>query len=340
MGDLRPQTAINEKEKTAPMDLAICWDYRPLDPRDEPKPPAHIDGSNGSVAPAVFTVVKTPRPTNDEVAPTGRSGGVFSNTIGEEGFFDKDIMLRTKNYFSTRLEKNTDRTCRCDVRDAREAARDARDGRDARDSATHRNTQSNARSKSSPNLSVMAQASDSAPPNESIIVCNYNREHYHYRPESQRHHHHHHHHQHQEKMKQRMAKQQKCEKHKSTNRLCEQNIIAMNQSNHPKAEYKSAFKAGIPKSNSSGICSSFDSCGSSNATASDIIVKTIKIPKPRHPYQKKNYVIDTLAPPFSCWKGGAGQGGYPEHWRLASVYQHAYKPVEQRKRPLLATVYQ
>lgn len=320
MYDLRPQTAINDKEKIGPMDLAICWDYRPLNPRDEPKPPVHIDGSNGSAAPAVFTVVKTPRPTNDEIAATGRSGGVFSNTIGEEGFFDKDIMLRTKNYFSTHLEKNTDRTCRCTARDSNH-------------SNNQLNSLSNVRSKSSPNLSVMAQASDSSQPNDNILVCNYSREHYHYRPESHRHHHH-------EKVKQKSPKQQKCEKHKSTNRLCEQNIIAMNQSNHPKAEYKCAFKAGIPKCNSSGICSSFDSGASSNATASEFTTKTIKIPKPRNPYAKKNYVIDTLTPPFACWKGGAGQGGYPEHWRLASVYQHAYKPVEQRKRPLLATVYQ
>lgn len=323
MYDLRPQTAINDQEKIGPMDLAICWDYRPLNPRDEPKPPEHIDGSNGSVAPAVFTVVKTPRPTKDENAATGRSGGVFSNTIGEEGFFDKDIMLRTKNYFSTRLEKNTDRTCRCTARDSNH------------NSNNQQNSQSNVRSKSSPNLSVLAQASDSLQPNDNIIICNYNREHYHYRPESHRHHH-----QHLDKMKQKSAKQQNGGKHKSTNRLCEQNINAMNQSNHPKAEYKCAFKAGIPKSNSSGICSSFDSGASSTATSSEFTTKTIKIPKPRNPYAKKNYVIDTLTPPFACWKGGAGQGGYPEHWRLASVYQHAYKPVEQRKRPLLATVYQ
>lgn len=324
MNDLRPKTAFNDKEKVGAMDLAICWDYRPLDPRDEPKPPTHIDGSNGSAAPAVFTVVKTPRPTNDENPATGRSGGVFSNTIGEDGFFDKDIMLRNKNYFSAHLEKNTDRKCRCETRDANQ-----------------RNSTSNVRSKSSPNLSLMAQASDRSSPKENIIVCNYNREHYHYRPESHRQQlQPHPHHQH-EKMRQ-MPKQQKCERAKTTNRLCEQNISAMNQSNPnvSKVEYKCAFKAGIPKSNSSGICSSFDSCASNTATASDLTAKTIKIPKPRNPYAKKNYVIDTLAPPFACWKGGAGQGGYPEHWRLASVYQHAYKPLEQRKRPLLATVYQ
>lgn len=44
--DCRPQTAFNNKAKIEPMDLAICWDFRPANPRDEPKPPVHIDGNN------------------------------------------------------------------------------------------------------------------------------------------------------------------------------------------------------------------------------------------------------------------------------------------------------
>ncbi|EDX17086.1 GD16286 [Drosophila simulans] len=67
--------------------------------------------------------------------------------------------------------------------------------------------------------------------------------------------------------------------------------------------------------------------------------KVLVVPRPRQPYAKKNYDIETLVPPFQSQAGGAGQGGYPEHWRLASVYQHAYKPIDQRRRPLLQTVY-
>ena len=62
------------------------------------------------------------------------------------------------------------------------------------------------------------------------------------------------------------------------------------------------------------------------------------VPKPKQPYVKKNYMIDTLAPPFCSWTGA--QSEYPNHWRLASIYQHAYKPVENRKRSLLQSVYQ
>lgn len=313
----RPQTAFNHKTKIEPMDLAICWDYTPPNPLDEPKPSAHIDGSNDIVAPAIFSVVKTPRPTDDR--NTGRSAGVFSHTAGEEGFFDKDIMLRNKNYFSTRLEQNTDRTCKC--------SGDSRSHSASRKGSLQERLQATNRCKSSPNLSVLVHPSEPST-RESIIVCNYNKEHYHYRPEPTKRHH------------TTVKKHTCCEKSRPL-RLCEQNLQKLNQHTEPKAEFKSAFKAGAVRSHSSGICSSLDhTSNSSNSTGTEFTSKVFKIPKPRQPYAKKNYTINTLAPPFACWRGGAGQGGYPEHWRLASVYQHAYKPIEQRKRPLLATVFQ
>lgn len=315
---LRPQTAFNPKTKIEPMDLAICWDYAPVNPLNEPKPSAHIDGSNDIVAPAIFSVVKTPRPNDDH--NTGRSAGVFAHTAGEEGFFDKDIMLRNQNYFSTRLDKNTDRTCKCsgDSR-SHSASRKA--------SLQDRALRAKDRCKSSPNLSVLVQPSE-ATARESIIVCNYNKEHYHYRPEPTKRH--------------RLAAKKPacCEKGRPL-RLCEQNLQKLNHQSEVKPEFKAAFKAGALKSQSSGFCSSLEhTSNSSTLTATEYTSKVFKIPKPRQPYAKKNYTIDTLAPPFACWRGGAGQGGYPEHWRLASVYQHAYKPIDQRKRPLLATVFQ
>lgn len=93
-----------------------------------------------------------------------------------------------------------------------------------------------------------------------------------------------------------------------------------------KKEFKAAFKAGVPNSESSH--SSFLSAG-----------KLYKPPKMRLPYAKKSYSIGTLVPPFSLWPEHKGQD-YPEHWRLASVYQHSYKPINCRKRTLLAGVYQ
>lgn len=323
---LRPQTALISKSMLGPMDLAIGWDYRPADPRDEPKPPPHIDGSNGSAAPAVFTLVKTPKTAENE--NTGRSAGIFSNTLGQEGFFDKDIMHRKKQYFSTLLNDKTDSKCRCRNSAPAHLTRNRDNGQ--------------VRSTSTPNLSNIAQASSQSDRPDSILVCNYSKEHYHYRPVS---HHHHHHHHNEPKLgdKNARVKEYLCGKSKPVkiHRMCEQNLSHTINRPEIKPKPKCPFKAGIPNSNSAGTCTSFDSgCSTSTTTASEYTSKTIKIPKPKDPYAKKNYVIDTLAPPFACWKGGAGQGGYPEHWRLSSVYQQAYKPIEQRKRPLLATVFQ
>lgn len=304
------------------MELAICWDYTPPNPLDEPKQSAHIDGSEDVVAPAIFSVVKTPRPIDDPA--TGRSAGVFAHTAGEEGFFDKDIMLRNKNYFSTRLEQNTDRVCKCSANSRSHSA--------SRKGSLQERMQAANRSKSSPNLSVMVQPSETSV-RESIIVCNYNKEHYHYRPEPTKRH----------RTAAATGKKHTCCGRTRPMRLCEQNLQRLNQhAGEPKPnEFKAAFKAGAVKSQSSGFCSSLDhTSNGSTGTATEFTTKVFKIPKPRQPYAKKNYTIDTLAPPFACWKGGAGQGGYPEHWRLASVYQHAYKPIDQRKRPLLATVFQ
>lgn len=69
--------------------------------------------------------------------------------------------------------------------------------------------------------------------------------------------------------------------------------------------------------------------------------QVVYVPRQKQPYKKKNYHIDSLAPPFSTWTSGPGNVDYyPESWRLASIYQHAFKPVENRRRPLLQSVYQ
>lgn len=93
-------------------------------------------------------------------------------------------------------------------------------------------------------------------------------------------------------------------------------------------EYKCAFKAGKP--NNFKINNEiFERIQKS---------KNIRIPKPKIPFIKKNYTIGTLAPPFSIWPKTAGYD-YPDHWRLASVYQHSFKPPEARKVPLIKTVF-
>nr|XP_012148959.1 PREDICTED: uncharacterized protein LOC100874676 isoform X2 [Megachile rotundata] len=45
------------KEPKTKMDLAICWET-PVDPVYEPSRPTHIDGSEGGLAPAIFSLVE------------------------------------------------------------------------------------------------------------------------------------------------------------------------------------------------------------------------------------------------------------------------------------------
>ncbi|XP_059611817.1 uncharacterized protein LOC132258504 [Phlebotomus argentipes] len=301
----RPHSSITIKDKMGPMDLAICWDYRPSDPRDEPPRPTHIDGSNGSVAPAVFTLVKTPR-DNTPLA-TGRSGGVFSSTMREEGFFDKDVLKQKTEIKNASI---LGRTCCCG-----EGGNRSRSALTMNVPADHSlsRPKSVSRSvdlqqskplsrtyKSSPNLVELAERAQ----NECELVC----------------------------IKHTPilveTKVRSSAKPQRPMRLCE----------YTKAQQAQQQNKKMTRSDSdSGCGQSISSNGSDKHARAR---KGIKVPKPRDPYAKKNYNIDTLAPPFACWRGGAGQGGYPEIWRLASVYQHAYKPIEQRKRALLATVYQ
>lgn len=300
------------------MDLAIRWDYRPVDPRDEPRRAAHIDGSDESAGPAVFSVVRTPRtPTADP--KTDRSGGVFYSTFGEHNFFNKDL-VQQQYPFASKSAPPEQRTCKCSSQRRSAEKYNQEHERQSNDEQFHVRQRSLSRprelhrkcqrSESSPNVSAICDPSDKLPGN------------------------------HQPK--------QHSKKHKKIARLCDTHSTATLDQPKKKlapieSEVKQPFKAGIPNSNSSGTGSSFDSgcCSSISQSGSSETSKSyVKVPKPRHPYAKRDYVIDTLAPPFACWHGGAGQGGYPEHWRLASVYQHAYKPIQQRRRPLLATVYQ
>lgn len=98
------------------MDLSSCCrrvlKQKFSDPRDEPKKPKHIDGSNGSAAPAVFTLVKTPTPptpTHDLSRPE-HSEGIFNNTLGEVDFFDRDVVRQHKEH---RKKYEMGRKCDC-----------------------------------------------------------------------------------------------------------------------------------------------------------------------------------------------------------------------------------
>lgn len=50
----------------------------------------------------------------------------------------------------------------------------------------------------------------------------------------------------------------------------------------------------------------------------------IDVPRPRTPFAKRSFSIETLSPPFSI-VNGSRDTDYPEHWRLMTVYQQSYK---------------
>ncbi|KAG7199318.1 hypothetical protein KM043_018168 [Ampulex compressa] len=54
------------------------------------------------------------------------------------------------------------------------------------------------------------------------------------------------------------------------------------------------------------------------------------VPRPRTPFARRSFCIDTLAPPFSI-VNGCRDADYPEHWRLMSIYQQSYKNPQKRK---------
>ncbi|GAB1868543.1 DUF4812 domain-containing protein [Camponotus japonicus] len=56
----------------------------------------------------------------------------------------------------------------------------------------------------------------------------------------------------------------------------------------------------------------------------------VTVPRPRTPFARRTFCIDTLAPPFSV-VNGCRDADYPEHWRLMSVYQQSYRNPQKRR---------
>ncbi|XP_055389815.1 uncharacterized protein LOC129618824 [Condylostylus longicornis] len=340
----RPGTSVVDK-KMGQMDLAICWDFRPADSNDEPKWTRHIDGTEDDAGPAVFQIVTTPRsPKPNE---TGRSGGVFTSTFGDPGFFDKDIIKKKSNFGG----EKTDLKCTCGTspvvfpEEMQQAVAQSENNNFRSKSASRGDilVDNTKLFKSSPNLSEF-QVSEYAPQyyKENMHKLNDNNnndedfEIKEYKPKVQSYGKVLHScNKYRGKPKEVRAKQPSFLK--KTMRLCYKVAPQPYPEESEKAEYKKAFKAGAPKRDVTGGISSDSGCStmSSCSTGTKILV----VPKPRNPYMRKKYDISTLVPPFKSYKGGAGQGGYPEHWRLASVYQHSYKPIEQRKCMFMDTIF-
>lgn len=337
----RPSTSAPDlggqyKKPMSLMDLAICWDFRPDDPKREPRPPKHIDGSNGSKAPAVFTMVHTPKEEDFEPPPSHTMPIFHQNRVIEDvgrhpvPYFEKD-MSKEKRRDSCDVQYCPQHNMERDEKGSKSSSRKS-SGQSAKktqcDGIHGCGTPSETSRKSSRDdtrpekLQPIKDAWNSTDKNKNNKYdINRNRhslESYEKTPLAQG------------KLHQSSPNDsqlsRRSKESESTNSK-HKNCIPCNEKVHHEAkqkeDYKFAFKAGNP--NSVQSVSSTDSKG-------------VKIPKMRHPYSKKTYSIPTLTPPFSIWRDTAG--GYPEHWRLASVYQHAYKPPEQRRKPLINSVYQ
>uniref|UniRef100_A0A1A9VCM4 Cilia- and flagella-associated protein 126 n=1 Tax=Glossina austeni TaxID=7395 RepID=A0A1A9VCM4_GLOAU len=301
-----------EKKKIGAMDLAICWDYKPT---QEPLPARHIDGTNESAGPAVFTCVKTP----SEGSPqnTGRSAGVFSNTLGEVGFFEKDLLRRKLDFSGRHLDPSANEDSQLTL--CRPVSRYQGISRDDPVCIRRHGTPLNSYNKqyqSTPNIlndqeykalreKYLGDECDilQAPKESSCKRNNFLTK----------------------------ARSRFCHKVGPTPACCSQHCEPPLR----RIPCKASFRVGIPHYNAAGdILSSDSGCSSGSHHSQKVLV----IPRPREPYAKRNYNIGTLVPPFKTFGGGAKEVGYPEHWRLASVYQHAYKPLEHRRRPLLHSV--
>ncbi|CAO1381196.1 unnamed protein product [Diamesa hyperborea] len=295
--------------KIGQMDLAIGWEYRPRKSR-EPKLPKHIDGSNDPV-PGIFTLVK-PIPQKENLLQFERAEGVFHNTQGEIDFFDRDLILKRKDYLN-KYEKERDCTCGTSVASFQNVPGSESINRKNRPKTTKSDSMlfvkdgsGRLRCKSSPNLSMIANPTDKLQEHPVSItasdIANANRKiPVHQLPK--------------ETNEQKKAVRQPRYAHQTIPRMCHQ----MRQ-DYEKMMKKYFLTQELMKLDENNNCPAI------SAPVQTKQKPVVYIPRPKQPYKKKNYHIDSLAPPFSSWTGLAGQSEYPNHWRLASIYQHAYKP--------------
>jgi hypothetical protein len=320
------------------MQLAICWDLKPLKEEDEPRPSPHIDGSNGSAAPAVFSLVHQPPPdygTKEGCETTEHCGtkegcGTKEHCGTKEGCGTTEHRgtkegcgatehCGTKEGCETNGHCGTKECCETKGHCGTKEGCGIIEGCDTPPGKSEniftvlpKSAWGETKENSSPNVrSALRRSGGAEAGAHTSTTLERRKEH-------------------------KSSPNLMMPSHKSAKRLlgarpcvaCELKQPSLQY--RPRSEYKMAFKAGKPNN-------SFDSI--SNTRPQTAAAKQMHVPKPRMPFAKRSYSIDTLIPPFSLWPGHTGQG-YPEHWRLSSVYQHAYKPVEARRKPLLASVYQ
>lgn len=305
--------AITLDPKIGPMDLAIRWDYRPKG--REPKLPKHIDGSNDIVG-GIFTLVQQV-PEKENELQFERAEGIFHNTQGEIDFFDRDLILKRKDY-QKKYEKARECTCGTDVASflnvpgSESISKKNRPKTSKSDSEVYMPELNGKRCKSSPNLSMIANPRSATDPGSTITEREVQRKiPVHLLPR--------------ETNEQKKVVRQPRFAHHTIPRLCHQ--MRHDYEKMMKKYFLTNELIKLDENNNSPIITETPPINKP---------KVIYVPRPKQPYKKKNYQIDSLAPPFSSWTGRGDE--FPNHLRLASIYQKAYKPVESRTRRFIQAV--
>lgn len=328
--DSRPKTSVMFNKDINEIDLALCWDLLPPRPEDEVKRPKHIDGSNGSVAPSVFTVVKPPvedlqnEDSKSEKKPRPKTAWAEKKKLPEPTNPSAVMDIINNNAEMIDTKKKPSASPPSAVKKSPSPPDSQISGPKSPDNGSlGSKSPENSKENTNPNVenggrkhSSSTGRSGSGPKGslDTSIDSEKLSKHKHYRssPNLPAITDKNHNHKHNKMMFSRPC--MACEVKGSSS--------GSDGSRRPKSEYKMAFKAGQP--------------GNFNGRP---VTAKVSVPKPKTPFAKRSYSIGTLIPPFSLWQGTAGME-YPEHWRLASVYQHSYKPVETRKKPLIQSVYQ
>lgn len=301
--------------KIGPMDLAIRWDYRS---KREPKLPKHIDGTN-DVVNAVFTLVKQVPQEKENVMQFERAEGVFNNTQGEIDFFDRDLILKRKDH-QKKYEKGRDCTCGTDVASfanvpgSESIVSKNRPKTTRSDSVLYSVNGDARRCKSSPNLSLLVNPTNTEPGSVTTAIDESRKILRNHLPR--------------ETNEQKKVLQQPRYAHQMVPRLCHQM-----RNDYERMMKKYFLTNELIKLDENNNCPIITETPPVNKQ------KVIYVPRPKQPYKKKNYQIDSLTPPFSSWTGRGDE--FPNHLRLASIYQQAYKPrpVESRKRRFLQSIH-
>lgn len=315
MSDPANGEVIKLDPKIGPMDLAIRWDYRPKN--REPKLPKHIDGSNDIVG-GIFTLVQQV-PEKENEMQFERAEGIFHNTQGEIDFFDRDLILKRKDY-QKKYEKGRECTCGTDVASflnvpgSESITKKNRPKTTKSDSEVYMPEVNNEkRCKSSPNLSMMANPRSTTDPGSITTVAEISRKiPVNLLPRET-------------DLQKKVMRQPRYANH-TIPRLCHQ--MRHDYEKMMKKYFLTNELIKLDENNNSSLITETPPINKP---------KVIYVPRPKQPYKKKNYQIDSLAPPFSSWTGRGDE--FPNHLRLASIYQKAYKPVESRTRRFVQSVH-